>query len=183
METTLIVLAVIIGTPLIIALFLSKDYSVDAETTVNKPKEEVFNYIRYIKNQEEYSKWVMADPKMKREYRGADGSVGFIYAWNGNNKAGEGEQEITGITENVKLDLELRFKRPFEGNAYTSMATEAVPNNKTRVTWKMAGRNKYPLNLMTILLKGTLKKGMNISLNNLKNILEKNQTTVSAKSL
>ncbi|MFD2163512.1 SRPBCC family protein [Paradesertivirga mongoliensis] len=183
METTLIVLAVIIGAPLIIALFLSKDYGVEAETVVNKRSENVFNYIRYIKNQELYSKWVMADLEMKREYRGADGSPGFIYAWNGNNKAGEGEQEITGITENEKLDLEIRFKRPFEGKAYTSITTQAVEDNKTRVTWKMTGRNNYPLNLMTLLLKGTLKKDLEISLNNLKNILEKNQTTVPAKSL
>ena len=44
----------------------------------------------------------MVDPDMKREFKGMDGTVGFIYAWNGNKRAGEGEQEIKTIEEGKK---------------------------------------------------------------------------------
>ena len=35
----------------------------------------------------------MADPNMKKSYSDIDGTVGFIYAWDGNKEAGKGEQE------------------------------------------------------------------------------------------
>src|SRR3546814_1199842 len=54
----------------------------------------------------------------------SDGTVGFVYAWDGNKKAGKGEQEIRGITEGRKIDLELRFIKPFEGIAKTSRSEE-----------------------------------------------------------
>jgi hypothetical protein len=42
----LIVLAIIIAIPLIIALFVKKDYAVQREVTIDKPKQEVFDYIK-----------------------------------------------------------------------------------------------------------------------------------------
>jgi hypothetical protein len=39
--------------------------------------------------------------------------------------------------------------------------------------WRMAGRNIYPMNVMTLFLKNALGKDMNTSLVNLKNILDK----------
>lgn len=36
----------------------------------------------------------MLDPNMEKEFKGTDGTVGFIYGWNGNKEGGEGEQEI-----------------------------------------------------------------------------------------
>src|SRR5690606_7302599 len=96
----LIVLAIIIAIPLIIALFVKKDYAVQREVTIDKPKQEVFDYIKYLKNQDNYSKWNKIDPEMKKSYKGTDGTVGFISRWESNKKeVGWGEQEIKKITE------------------------------------------------------------------------------------
>ena len=43
---------------------------------VNKPKQQVFDYVKLIKNQEQYSVWVMKDPNIKIVYTGTDGTVG-----------------------------------------------------------------------------------------------------------
>jgi len=94
--TGIIVLIVLL---LIAALFVKKEYSIEKEITINKPDTEVFSYIRYIKNQDYYNKWVMTDPTMKKQFRGTDGAVGFVYAWEGNDKAGKGEQEIREIRD------------------------------------------------------------------------------------
>ncbi|SUJ28353.1 Uncharacterised protein [Sphingobacterium spiritivorum] len=51
---------------LIAALFLKKDYAVKREIVINKPREVVFEYIKYIKNQNYYSKWATMDPNMKK---------------------------------------------------------------------------------------------------------------------
>ena len=65
----------------------------EREITIKKPRHEVFDYIKIPKNQENYNKWVMMDPNLKKDFRGTDGTVGFVFAWHGNKQAGEGEQE------------------------------------------------------------------------------------------
>ncbi|MDE3250702.1 MAG: polyketide cyclase, partial [Bacteroidota bacterium] len=42
---------------LIVAAFLRKDYAVTKEVVINRPVKEVFEYIRFVKNQDEYSVW------------------------------------------------------------------------------------------------------------------------------
>ncbi|MDQ3683867.1 MAG: SRPBCC family protein, partial [Bacteroidota bacterium] len=102
----LIIIGILIAIPLIIALFVKKEYTVERDITINKPKQEVFNYVKYLKNQDNYSKWVRTDPAMKKDFRGTDGTVGFVYAWDGNKKAGKGEQEIKNIMEGERVDVE-----------------------------------------------------------------------------
>ena len=172
MITVLIIIAAIIVLPLIIALFIPKEYNIERSLVIGKPKHEVFDYIKFIKNQDEYSKWNMTDPNMKKEFRGTDGTVGFVYGWNGNKQAGEGEQEITGITEGDRITTEIRFKRPMQNTGHIYMVTEAHSDDSTKVTWGMMGKSPYPMNLMTAMLKGVLGKDLEISLNNLKRRLE-----------
>lgn len=66
---------------LLIALFISNDYTVSVSTTINKPKRVVFDYVKMVKNQENYSIWVMQDPNVKMIYEGVDGTVGFKATW------------------------------------------------------------------------------------------------------
>jgi hypothetical protein len=40
---------------------------------------DVYEYLRFTKNQDNFSVWNMTDPSMKKEYVGTDGNVGFIY--------------------------------------------------------------------------------------------------------
>ena len=159
---------------LIIALFVKKEYTIQREITINKPRQQVFEYVKLLKNQDHYSKWVMTDPAMKKDFTGTDGTVGFIYAWDSNMKsAGKGAQEITKIADGSSVEMEIRFEKPFEGIAHTNMKTEDVPASGTRVTWGMNGRSPYPLNLMNIFIPGMLGKDLDTSLATLKAILEK----------
>src|SRR5690606_34199056 len=126
------------------------------------------------KNQEHYSKWVMTDPAMQKTVTGTDGTVGFIYAWKSEDKGvGEGEQEITGLAENQKMNTEIRFVKPFEGTGFVTMLTDPIGTNETTVTWIMEGKSKYPMNIMNLVMGKVLHKDMQISLQNLKNNLEK----------
>ena len=173
--TILIVFAAIIALFLIIAIFTKKSYSLEREIIINKPVQEVFNYVKYMKNQEYYSKWVMTDPNMKKNLTGTDGTAGFIYAWDGNKKAGKGEQEIMKITEGERIDMEVRFEKPFEGIATTYITTTPASNNQTKVKWALGSTMKYPMNLMLIFMNmdKVLGKDIETSLANLKVILEK----------
>ncbi len=173
LKTLLIVIVVIIAIPLIIAIFVSKDYAVEREITINKPETEVFNYVKHLKNQDYYSVWSMADPNMKTEFTGTDGTPGFIYAWDGNKDVGKGEIEIQSITENERMDMELRFIEPWEGTAYGYMATEPAGDNSTKVIWGMKGTSAYPMNFMNLFTDSMIGGNIEKSLANLKTNLEK----------
>lgn len=134
LKTILIAVGILIAVPLIVALFAKKDYEVEREITIDKPKEEVFDYVKFLKNQDNYSKWATMDPEMKKTYRGTDGTVGFVSAWESDNKdVGIGEQEIKKITEGERIDFELRFFEPFESTEPAYMTTESVSENQTKV--------------------------------------------------
>src|SRR5215217_955871 len=160
LKKILLVVVIIITIPLIIALFVNNEYDVQREVTINKPKEEVFNYVKHLKNQDNYSKWVRMDPNMKKDFRGTDGTVGFVYAWDGNDEAGKGEQEIKSVKEGERVDVEVRFEKPMEGIAYAPMITEAISDNKTKVSWGIKGESKYPINLMNLFMDGMLGKDL-----------------------
>ena len=173
LKIILLGIVAIIGLVLIVALFVKKEYTIEREITISKPAAEVFDYVKFIKNQDSYNKWTMMDPNMKKDFRGTDGTVGFVYAWDGNDKAGKGEQEITKIDEGSELDLEIRFIKPFEGIAHTKLTTKPATEGQTRVTWTMVGESKYPMNISNLFMDSLLGKDLESSLINLKNNLEK----------
>jgi uncharacterized membrane protein len=172
----LIGLAILIAIALIVALFVKKDYAVEREITINKPKQEVFNYIKLLKNQDNYSKWATMDPNMKKSYRGTDGTVGFVSAWESKiDSVGVGEQEIKKIIEGERVDFELHFIKPFEATEPAFMATEAVSENQTKVKWGFSGHMDYPMNLMMLFMdfEKMIGDDLQTGLNNLKTVLEK----------
>lgn len=61
-----IAIAVIIGVILISALFVGKEYSVERVIMIQKPITEVYDYIKFLKNQENFSKWHKLDLQMKK---------------------------------------------------------------------------------------------------------------------
>lgn len=171
LKKILIILLVIIAIPLVVALFVKKEYSVEREVTVNKPSQEVFNYVKHLKNQDRYNKWIMMDPKMKKETKGTDGTVGFIYAWD-SSEVGKGEQEIKSVTEGRSIETELRFIEPFEGLATARLTTEAVSPDQTKVRWTMAGKSNYPMNITNLFTGNLLGKDLETSLVALKSAIE-----------
>ena len=176
LTTILIVIAALIALLLIIALFAKKSYAVEREIIINKPTSEVFNHIKFLKNQDNFSKWATMDLNMKKEYTGTDGTPGFISAWDSENKkVGKGEQEIKKIEEGKRLDTELRFIKPFAGLANAYMTTETAGAGNTKVTWGFDSKMNYPMNIMLLFMNMDKMFGADFAtgLSNLKAILEK----------
>lgn len=172
LKKILIVIVILVALPFVIAVFINKKYDVTREIVVNKPRAEVFDYVKHIKNQDYYSVWNMADPTMKKNFTGTDGTVGFIYHWDGNDEVGEGKQQITAISEGKRVDMDLKFIRPFDGDAHTYMSTKDTTGG-TKVTWNMKGYSNYPMNIMNLLMDKQLGGAFEQGLTNLKNNLEK----------
>ena len=176
LKKVLLVLASLVILILVIALFVNKEYAVQRQITINKPSEEVFSYIKNLKNQDNYNKWIMADPDMRKSFSGTDGNVGFVYAWDGDKSAGKGSQQIKQVKEGEQLDTEITFIKPFEGNAQTQMITQPITLTSTNVSWSMRSRSKYPMNIMNLFMDNLLGNDMEASLTTLKQVLENKQS-------
>ncbi|HUR66453.1 MAG TPA: SRPBCC family protein [Chitinophagaceae bacterium] len=173
----MIVVYIIVGIIVLLllaGLVVSKDMAATKDIVINRPNAEVFNYIKYLKNQQHYSKWATLDPGMKNEFRGTDGAPGFVNAWEGNKKVGKGEQEILAVSDG-RIDTELRFEKPFRSIAKARMTTEAVAANATKVSWGFKSKMNYPMNVMKLFMNMNemVGKDFTIGLNNLKTLMEK----------
>jgi hypothetical protein len=111
-----------------------------------------------LKNQDKFNKWAKVDPDRKWEYKGTDGTVGFIIAWNGNKKAGKGEKEIM-----KRIETQIRFIKPMSMTADIIMETKALIDNQTQVPL---------INLFIPIAEKKFPKDMDDSLATLKGILE-----------
>ncbi len=168
-------IVIIIAIPLVAALFVHKSYHVEREILIEKPKDEIFNYVKYLKNQNKFSKWANIDPNMISTFRGTDGEVGFVSAWESQHEqVGTGEQEIIAIDEGKRIDFELRFFKPFEATDPAYMIIEEVSPTQTKVKWGFSGHMDYPTNLLFLLMdfEKTIGDDLQMGLDNLKQLQE-----------
>jgi uncharacterized protein YndB with AHSA1/START domain len=159
----------------VLSFVAPKDFKVEREVTINRPKTAVFDYLKMLKHQDTWGPWAKKDPAMKREFRGNDGYVGFVSVWDSDKPdVGAGEQEIKKITEGERIDTELRFKKPFESTSDAYMITEAVGPDQTKVKWVFTGSMPRPMNIMLMMMDMDKEVGKDFGegLANLKKILE-----------
>lgn len=164
----------IIALALIIALFVDKDFNVERKITLKVKSDEVFTYLKNIKNQNDWSVWQQMDPTMEQTYTGEDGRIGFISAWKSKNEdVGEGEQEITMLHYPNRIETQLRFIKPIEttNNAYFNLTEN---EQETEVKWGIHGSTTYPMNIMYLFINMDSQIGPDLEegLKNLKKHLE-----------
>lgn len=175
LKKVLVVLAALLAIPLLAALFMKQDYQVEARVQINQPVLLVFDYVRFVSNQQNFSVWAALDPNMQTASRGVDGTPGFVASWHSENPdVGTGEQEIITITEGQRIELELRFYEPFTAVSPAYLQTEAINDNQTLVSWGFAGHMPYPMNLMLLFIdvESMIAADLQQGLDNLKLILE-----------
>lgn len=174
LKKIILVIVAIVALVLIVAAIAPSEYSVKREVVIQKSNQEVFDYIKYLRNQDNFSTWAQKDPDMEKTFTGEDGTVGFTSHWNSEvEDVGEGEQEIMKIEEGKRIDFQLRFIKPFEATDMAYMTTEDI-GGQTKVVWGFDGNMPYPSNLMLLFMNfdDMLGPELQTGLNNLKSIME-----------
>ena len=152
---------------------MGKEMLIEKSIIIDRPQNEVFNYLKYTKNQNQFSVWNMKDPNQKVSEKGTDGTVGFVYSWDSQNKnVGAGSQEIKKLVENETIEYELRFERPMKNIAKSKFVISEISGSQTQVTWDFRGPTKFPMSLFSGIFKKMLGKDISTSLENLKKKLE-----------
>lgn len=153
---------------------MNKDFTVTRSVQLNQPVGEVYDYVKILKNQDEYSVWMKIDPDTKKTQSGTDGTVGFISGWDSKHKdVGEGEQEITTMIPNERIDYVMRFKRPNEQEGSAAMEF-SKSGEGSKLNWSFSGSVPYPFNVFQSFfgIEEALGPQLQEGLDNLKVILD-----------
>lgn len=174
----MILLYIIIGLALllfVLSIFAPKTYVVERTIYIERPLEEVYDFLRFLRNQEEWVKRKHQDPDMKKTYSGEDGKIGFQFTWDSKIKeVGAGQETITVLEHNDVIYTKLEYHRPIKSESTTFMRMLSVGDTATEVTWGITGDIHTPYNavLLFVNMDKQLGKSYEEDLSNLKRILE-----------
>jgi len=142
--TVILLIAVAI---IVLGSYLKNDYLIVREISINKPKQQIFNYIRLLRNQNEYSYYNLKHPNTVKSYSGTDGEVGFTYSWSSKvNSIGTGTQTISKIVEGDEICCDIQFTKPLPLKSVAVISLTAINENETKVTWTFSSFYNFPLN-------------------------------------
>ncbi len=167
-----VILAVFIVYCLIAIVFFDSHYHGEKSIVIKAPKEKVWQNVSSMKAINSWSPWMKLDKNLIRTYKGNSGVVGDFFSWKGNDKVGEGEQEITVIVPNKLVATKMHFIKPFEDYATSNIKLESESNN-TKVTWDIDFDCETMMKPMKPILHFQMMSTFKEGLNDLKILSEK----------
>jgi len=180
LKTVGIILAALIGLVLLLGLIAPKNFDLERSVVIEAPPEQVFPHIRYFAKQDAWYPWKKYDPNMVTTVEGTDGEIGAVYTWSGNEDVGKGQQTITALEENKRMETDLQFIEPFESSADAYFHLDEVPAG-TEVRWGFKSEMPFPFNIMGLFvnMEKSVGKDYESGLTALKEIVE-NEAPISS---
>lgn len=147
----LVFLLSLLALVLVVALFVDGNYSVQREGKVVTPPQTTFNYLKNLKNQEDYVSFFKQDPNIKIWYEGTLGEVGSKICWSSKKTSiGRGEFEIIKLINKKQIVLQhLQFSPSTEENEL-NITLESLGEKNTQVQFEVSGKVCYPWNLQLL---------------------------------
>ncbi len=152
---------------------MSTTMYVEKSVVIDRDVHDVFEYVKYTKNQQNYSKWSMIDPDQKTAELGEDGTVGHVWSWDSANESvGAGRQEIKAITQDQEVKYEIKFERPMPSTAESVMRVDKTGEGHTKVTWSFESPLDDSMAAQVESLQQEIGVDIDHSLHNLKKLME-----------
>lgn len=145
----IIVLVVIaaIAAALVAAALRPDSFRVERSIRIKASAEKIYAYLDDFHRWTAWSPWEKLDPALAREYSGSTSGKGAIYAWQGNNKVGQGRMEIIESVPHFRLAIKLDFLKPFEAHNTAEFTLKPV-GDEIALNWAMSGPQPYLFRLM-----------------------------------
>jgi hypothetical protein len=174
LKVFLMVLVVLIAIFFIGGMLLPNTYSVSRSINIAASDTVIYQNIADLNKFLKWNPWSKMDPNSKYDLKGTPEQVGHQYHWQG-DKSGEGEMGIVGVTPYQKIEMDLKFIKPFESlaNVTFDLSKEA---EGTKVIWTMSGNNNIIGRWMCLVMGGMDKmigKDFESGLQSLKEMSEK----------
>jgi hypothetical protein len=169
----ILIVVVLVAALLTYAATKPDTFHVQRSANIKAPLEKIFALIEDLHSWSGWSSWEKMAPAMKRTYSGSANGKGAVYAWEGNNKVGEGRMEITDTSPPSKVTIKLDFIKPFEGHNIAEFLLDPK-GDSTNVTWAMHGPTPYMAKVMHVFfnMDKMIGKEFEAGLANLKTIAE-----------
>lgn len=153
---------------------MASEMFVEKKITINQSLPKLFDYLKMVKSQEDFSVWNRADPNKNVSSEGTDGTVGFVYRWDSTQKnVGAGSQTITEIEKNTSISYTLQFERPMKSVGYSKFQFKEISPQETEVSWSFKSPLKFPMSLFKGKFQKMIGKDLEKSMENLKQFTEK----------
>jgi hypothetical protein len=160
---------------LIVLLFAKKDYSFEKKIFINSSSSDVFNFLKFLKNQEKYNDWYMTQKNAHFYVTGEDGTTSAKFHWKSNSsylRNGYHDIRTLNYPESISIDIATDDSYNIKGRMDFQLKEK---NSQTHLTWKIHVHFPFPYNIVILTddFEKSLLKSMDISLNNIKKELEK----------
>ena len=127
---------------------MADNFTVERTATMNASPEAVWAKVGDLTQWNDWSPWFEMDPDMENTYTGEPGTVGSTSSWSGNRKVGQGSMTITGTDAPNKIDIDLKFIKPFKAENDVELLV-APSGDGSEVTWRMHGTHNFMTKLMS----------------------------------
>ena len=170
----IIAVVVLIAAVLIFSATRPDTFSVQRALLIKASPEKIFPLINDFHNWSTWSPWEKMDLAMKKTHSGSASGKGAVYAWEGNNKVGQGSMEITESFPSEKIIMKLDFIKPFEGHNIAEFTLQPQ-GDATNVQWVMHGPSPYISKVIGLFcnMDNLIGKDFETGLANLKTLAEK----------
>lgn len=142
LKKILIVILVLVLAVLGYAASKPNDFRYERSVAINAPATKIFPLLNNLRTARIWSPWEKMDSDMERIYSGNMTGKGAKYAWDGDEKIGAGNMEITESVFPSKIVSRLEFTRPMHAVNTTEFLLEEK-DGTTKVTWAMYGPNTF----------------------------------------
>lgn len=126
-------------------------FHVERSAQVDAPPEVAFALINDFHEWMKWSPFEKLDPNLKRTFDGPQSGVGAIYAWAGNDQAGEGRMTIEESKPGELVSIKLEFIKPFAATNQAKFTLEPTGTG-TKVTWSLDGKNDLLAKSMSVFM-------------------------------
>ena len=118
------------------------NFRIERGAQIDAPSDVVFTLINDLHQWQRWSPFEKLDPDMEKTFSGPTSGPGAVYAWSGNNKAGEGRMTLLESKPGEFVAMRLDFVKPF---ACTNQVGSSLTPSETgtRVSWVMEGKNNF----------------------------------------
>lgn len=151
-----------------------KEYDISRTVVINRPKEEVFNFVRQLKKERQWMPWFLNDFEGILKYKGEDGKLDSLLYWKGHRKFNEGTQKIVKLNQGKIIETRFLIVRPFRIVLLEYKGLKELDDQKTKMVWGVRGNLAFPLSVISLIhpVDKAYGKQLEEGLKNLKTVLE-----------
>lgn len=157
-----------------------KEFDISRTVVINRPKEEVFNFVRQLKKEHLWMPWFTENFNGILKYKGDDGKLDALLYWKGHRRFYEGTQKIVKLNQGKIIETRFLIVKPFRLVLLEYKGLKEIDENKTKIVWGIRGGLKFPFSVISLIhpVDKAYGKDLEEGLRNIKKKLETKKQSV-----